>query len=175
MKGWYYEGYRHSLAAKGIKTSMFRKNNFVVVPLPARVHPSNIVFGDPKDGEIDIKLPYEAEYADILSIPEVKEQIGGSLSEEGNLKDLMREFHNVPFREYRERPEVKERKREYNEEYKQGMRQQKRAEELGLAPAFPYRATDIIDPKYIEVVSFPKASKKYIKEQAKKMLLGELK
>jgi hypothetical protein len=27
MKGWYEEGYRHSLAARGIKTSLFSKNN----------------------------------------------------------------------------------------------------------------------------------------------------
>jgi hypothetical protein len=162
MKGWFRDSYRHSLAARRIRTS------FVVIPLPEKVHPSNIIFGEPKNGEIDIKLPNEKEYSGIFSIPEVREQIGGSLSESepntlselrnemnpkideflypvsvypqyrnlGRSHDYQREYHK---QHYWDDPDFRRRQIDASDEYQfrkrntKEIKEQQLAEELGLA------------------------------------------
>jgi hypothetical protein len=94
MKGWYREFYRHSLAAKGIKTSFAEKRqSFLMVPVPEKVK-GNLIWQSPaaaKEGLTNIIIPKEKDFPN-LRIPEVREAIGGALSESGSLKQLRRDL-----------------------------------------------------------------------------------
>jgi hypothetical protein len=96
------ESYRHSLAARGILTK--RRRSFVLVPSPTIIEPGkvgikNVLELEGMSPKADVFFPNEQDNKDILKMPEVKEQLGGELSELGlepmyafNITDFKREY-----------------------------------------------------------------------------------
>jgi len=84
--GWRNESYRHSLASKGISSSM-RKKSFLVVNAPENIRGDAIIIDNKVPvGKVDVLVEDEKRNKDIYAIPEVREQISGELAE--NTKDI---------------------------------------------------------------------------------------